>query len=72
MAIVNNHCALCGRLTLNPAVLIGSMPVGQKCAKKAGLLKLSERKGGNVFAVVKKRKPKLDDKQLEIDFLSDK
>jgi len=57
---------------LNPAVLIGSMPVGPKCAKKAGLLKLSERKGGNVFAVVKKRKPKLDDKQMEIDFLSDK
>lgn len=31
------HCALCGRLTLQPAAWIGIYPVGPKCARKAGL-----------------------------------
>ena len=31
-------CALCGRLTLQPAVLLRGLPIGPKCAKAAGLL----------------------------------
>ena len=40
--------ALCNRVTLNPAVFIGSEPVGPGCARKAGLLKLVGRKGSRV------------------------
>lgn len=42
------RCALCNRATLNPAVFIGSEPVGPRCARKAGLLKLAGRKGSRV------------------------
>ena len=42
------RCALCNRVTLNPAVFIGSEPVGPGCARKAGLLKLVGRKGSRV------------------------
>ena len=43
------RCALCGRLTLNPSVLIGAEPVGPKCAKRAGLLEAVKRPGSRVF-----------------------
>jgi hypothetical protein len=36
-------------VTLNPAVLIGILPVGPKCAKRAGLLEAANRKGSMVF-----------------------
>ena len=42
------RCALCGRVTLDPAVLIGAEPIGPKCARRAGLLKLAKVKGGRV------------------------
>ena len=42
------HCALCGRPVLNPAVLIGQMPVGPKCAKRAGLLELAKKRVGQL------------------------
>lgn len=42
------HCALCGRPVLNPAVLIGQLPVGPKCARRAGLIDLARRKSGNL------------------------
>ena len=42
------HCALCGRPVLNPAVLIGQMPVGPKCAKRAGLLELAKKRAGQL------------------------
>lgn len=45
------HCALCGRLTLHPAVLIGTYPVGPKCARRAGLVPLAGRKAGLVAPV---------------------
>lgn len=40
------HCALCGRTTLKPAVMIGAEPVGERCARRAGLLE--PRKGSRV------------------------
>lgn len=45
------HCALCGRVTLQPAVMIGAEPVGPKCARRAGLLAVSKRAGSRVLAV---------------------
>lgn len=42
------HCALCGRATLHPAVMIGTLPVGPKCAKRAGLLPLAQKRVGLV------------------------
>lgn len=40
----NLHCARCGRVTLHPAVVIGTQPFGKTCARKAGLLQ-SKRRG---------------------------
>jgi hypothetical protein len=44
----------------NAAVLIGNLPVGPKCAKQAGLIKLSKRKSGLVFPVAQSRRAKQD------------
>ena len=38
--------ALCGRPVLNPAVLIGQLPVGPHCARKAGLVELARKRVG--------------------------
>lgn len=46
---MSKHCALCGRVTLNPAVMIGVHPVGPKCARRAGLIEIASRKSGVVF-----------------------
>lgn len=48
------YCALCGRPMDQAAVLIGNHPVGPKCAKRAGLIALSQRKSGLVFPVVRR------------------
>ena len=40
------RCALCGRPVLNPAVLIGQLPVGPRCARRAGLVELAKKKVG--------------------------
>ena len=61
------NCALCGRLTLKPAVLIAGHPVGPTCAKRAGLLELSRRRGGLVFPVGgRKALPKRDTQTLDL------
>lgn len=44
------RCALCGRITLNPAVMIGQEPIGPRCARKAGLMKLAKRRGSRLFS----------------------
>lgn len=44
------RCALCGRVTLDPAVMIRSEPIGPKCARKAGLLKFASVRGSRVKA----------------------
>ena len=43
---MKQRCALCDRPMLNPAVLIGTLPVGPKCAKRAGLLELARKRVG--------------------------
>lgn len=37
------HCARCGRVTLHPAVVIGVLPFGRVCARKAGLIEPKRR-----------------------------
>ena len=52
------RCALCDRPMLNPAVLIGALPVGPKCAKRAGLLELARKRVGRLsLPSVKCRRP---------------
>ena len=41
-------CVLCSRSMRQPAVLIGAMPVGPKCARKAGLMPLAAKRAGSV------------------------
>jgi hypothetical protein len=53
---VTLYCVLCGRPMVKAAVMIGSHPVGPKCAQRAGLMPLAKRKGGLVFPVLR-RKP---------------
>ncbi len=42
------------------AVLIGHMPVGPKCAKRANLLPLAERRSGLVFRAVRYSRERTD------------
>lgn len=44
---MKHYCCLCGRPVLNPAVLIGQLPVGPKCARRAGLVELARKKVGS-------------------------
>ena len=41
-------CVLCDRPMKAPAVLIGSYPVGPKCARRAGLMPLAVKRSGQV------------------------
>lgn len=45
---MTHRCALCGRPVLNPAVLIGQLPVGPRCARRAGLVELARKKVGSL------------------------
>ena len=45
---MTHRCALCGRPVLNPAVLIGQLPVGPRCACRAGLVELARKKVGSL------------------------
>ena len=47
-------CILCGRSMNAAAVLIGAMPVGPKCARRAGLIELGRKKAGFVRLVAQK------------------
>ena len=38
-------CALCGRRTTKPAVLIGSEAIGPVCARRAGLIEAAKSSG---------------------------
>ena len=42
------RCCLCDRPMLNPAVLIGQLPVGPTCARRAGLVELARKKVGSL------------------------
>ena len=39
-------CAFCNRPMLAAAVVVGAMPIGPTCARKAGLLELARKKSG--------------------------
>ena len=39
-------CAFCNRPMQAAAVLVGAMPIGPTCARKAGLLELARKKAG--------------------------
>lgn len=66
-AAVSQRCALCGRLTLHPAVLIGAYPVGAKCARRAGLLPSAKKRMGMVVRVVERQiVPKDDTRTLDL------
>lgn len=53
------HCALCGRLTLQPAAWIGIYPVGSTCARKAGLAKFARARGAKVVIGTGARIPRV-------------
>ena len=38
-------CAICGRSTAKPAVLIGSEAIGPTCARRAGLIQTAKKVG---------------------------
>lgn len=54
---MKSRCALCGRLT-EPAVMIGPMAVGPRCARKANLMPAKMPKGANVRFLKAKRSPR--------------
>ena len=55
---MKHHCAFCGRPVLNPAVLIGSLPVGPKCARRAGLVEAARKRAGLLsLPLVRHRRP---------------
>jgi hypothetical protein len=45
---VKLRCALCGRPVTNPTVLIGQLPVGSTCARRAGLVELARKRVGSL------------------------
>lgn len=44
MAVRNNRCARCERFTFLPAIVIGGLPFGPVCARKAGLIEHKRRR----------------------------
>lgn len=49
------HCCLCGRFMFSAAVTIAGLPVGPKCAKRAGLVELARKRIGAVRLVQPKK-----------------
>ncbi len=60
------RCAMCGRITLNPAVFIGVEPVGPTCARKHNLMHLAARKGSAVSPGHKSLTVKRDSKTRDL------
>lgn len=60
------RCCLCGRPMLNPAVLIGHLPVGPACARKAGLVELARKKVGSLTLPRVKLKRPAPQENLEL------
>ena len=40
------RCALCNHPLLYPEIYIGLLPVGPRCARRAGLVELARKKSG--------------------------
>ena len=53
-------CAMCGRQTTKPAVLIGEDAIGPVCARRAGLIQVakSSGKGGRIRLFSASRAPR--------------
>lgn len=59
------RCALCGRSMVAPAVLIGEMGVGPKCARRAGLIEPARKRLGLLTLVTVKPK-RVEDGQMDL------
>lgn len=64
-------CAFCNRPMLQAAVMIGSLPIGPTCARKAGLLELARKKAGVLrlarpTAVARRTDPETLDLLMEV------
>lgn len=60
------YCALCGRMTRHPAVMIGQEPVGPKCARKANLLPLARRANSRVRSLLPVKIERRDSRNLDL------
>jgi hypothetical protein len=60
------RCALCGRAMRQPAVLIGQMGVGPKCARRANLLEPARKRLG-ILMLVKGRAQRSEDGQMDLE-----
>ena len=61
------RCALCNHPLLYPEIYIGLLPVGPRCARRAGLVELARKKSGVLrLASVTGMKRRKDD-QLTLD-----
>ena len=60
------RCCLCGRPMLSPAVLIGQLPVGPRCARRAGLVELARKKVGALALPRARVKRPADPSNLEL------
>ena len=54
-------CAICGRVTHKPAVMIGTEAIGPACARKAGLL-ASKPRAGSSLKILKHQPTKADER----------
>ena len=60
------RCCLCGRSMRQPAVLIGQMGVGPRCARRAGLLEPARKRLG-LLTLVKGRAQRQEDGQMDLE-----
>ena len=63
---MTRRCAICGRVTLQPAVMLGAEPIGPKCARRAGLLKLANKRQGSRLFTNKRHAPHRDAKTRDL------
>ena len=57
------NCAFCNRPMLAAAVMVGALPIGPTCARKAGLLELARKKSGVLRLAKPSTSPRSPDPQ---------
>ena len=60
------RCCLCGRSMRQPAVLIGQMGVGPRCARKSGLIEIGRKRQGAVRLNLKTPVVRDEDKTMDL------
>lgn len=60
------RCCLCGRSMSNAQFFIAGLPVGDTCAKRAGLHKLASKKGGSVTKASVRLKKQRDPETMDM------